>query len=176
VSGSTGAPHNNKMQRTKPGQDGASPLILVFSGRKGFASTRTITVISCLTVASLVFALSTDSTAEQPRISRNDARALVMAALQDKKVDVASPQFGLEDRPDMNEFPGWYQFDAYFDTPLIYHRSGGYGVFGATSEVWQEEPCRRLNGNRVRKLRMSLMTRYGLKTTRSSQRPFCPID
>jgi hypothetical protein len=31
---SSHAPDNNKMQRTKPGQDGASPLILVLDGRQ----------------------------------------------------------------------------------------------------------------------------------------------
>jgi hypothetical protein len=29
----SGQPQNNKMQRTKHGSDGASPLILVFAGR-----------------------------------------------------------------------------------------------------------------------------------------------
>jgi hypothetical protein len=112
-------------------------------------------------------------TPAEPHISHAEARTLVLAALRDEGVDIDSPKFGLFDRPDNEYFPDWFQFDAHMNTEFVFHRIGGYAVLPTTTETWQEESCKRLNGKRVRGIRATLQKRYGLANMNSSKRPFC---
>src|SRR5260221_10697677 len=136
--------------------------------------------VAMLVVGALAFIVAAPLAARTPaearHISRDEARALVLAGLRDEGVDVDSPKFELFDRPDGEYFPNWYQFDAHMDTEFIFHRIGGYAVLPTTGETWQEEPCMRLTGEKVGAIRAALQRRYGLKRTKLSKRSFCPQE
>ena len=111
----------------------------------------------------LVLVLCAASARPAKTITRRQARELVLKVLEAQGTPIRSPKFDLEDSP-ANEkyFPGFYSFDAYFDTASRLATIGHYDVNRRTADVWEGIGCHRLNPPAIRPLQKLLREEVGL--------------
>jgi len=112
--------------------------------------------------------------AAEGRITRKDAKRLVLAELKAEGYDIDSPKFELNNNTDPS-FAGVYAFDAYFDTPDRLAHIDAYAVDPSTGALWDLGLCTQPKTPTVRQLQEVLQHRYNLRTPTRESKPPCDI-
>gem|GEM_PF-4521893 len=96
----------------------------------------------------------------------------MLAELKKEGYDIASPKFELDD----NKLwaPGYYSFDAYFDTPDRLAHIDSYSVDPQSAELWEVLSCKRLKTPSVRRLQKELRAERHLPL--HSKQEYAPCD
>jgi hypothetical protein len=111
----------------------------------------------------LLILVSVGASGLAKEITRNQARQLVLKVLQAQGTPTNSPKFDLEDNTGNEKyFPGFYSFDAYFETSNRLATIGHYDVNRRTADVWEGIGCHRLAAPAIKPLQRSLRKRIGL--------------
>jgi hypothetical protein len=120
----------------------------------------------------LTVPVSIHSQGSKGQITREDARSLVMAALQSKSYDVKSPKLEVDEETDPN-FPSFMRFGVYYNTPERLATIGVFAVNPKTADLWDTGLCKRVITKSVRRLQETLQMRYQLGTAQKGTAP-CP--
>ncbi len=95
-------------------------------------------------------------------ITREQARQLLLKALQETDPQWAHlPKFGLDYYRDPY-FPGFFFFEAGWDNPVGTVVLGHYAVNPRTADVWEATGCHRLHPVSIKPLQESLRRKIGL--------------
>jgi hypothetical protein len=96
-------------------------------------------------------------------IMRDEARRLVTKVVEAQGTPTKSPKSDLEDNTAAaQDFPDFYFFDAYFDTPNRLATIGSYAVNRKTADVWEWIGCHRLGPKPIKSYQGSLRRQIGL--------------
>ena len=96
----------------------------------------------------------------------------MLAELKQEGYDTSSPKFELDD--DRGWAPGYYTFDAYFDTPDRLAHIDTYSVDPQTAEVWEDGLCKRIKAQSVLRIEEEFRTERHLPFKSSQQ--YAPCD
>lgn len=110
--------------------------------------------------------------AKEASITREEARSLVLAELERRGYHTASPKFELDDNKGW--VPGYYTFDAYFDTADRLAHIDTYSVDPRSAELWEDGLCKIIKTPSVRRLQKELRAERQLPV--HSKQKYAPCD
>jgi hypothetical protein len=117
-----------------------------------------VSAIVCVMAVLSTFALGE---AADGRVTKKDARSLVLAVLRDQGTPVNSRKFELDEQTNPY-FPDLDTFYAYFDMPKRLALIGTYAVNPRTAEIWDVGMCVQPRSLSVEQLQKALRFRYRL--------------
>ena len=107
-------------------------------------------------------------------ISRDQAKAVVLAYLQSKGYKTGTAEFSLDDNPDEKDLPDFYLFDAYYNTRTRLTSVGAYAVDRRSAALWQRVSCEQVVSDSVTQLQEKYRQEMGLVTPSESQATSSP--
>ena len=117
------------------------------------------------------------SAQQKQEITRREARQLVIAVLESNGYDIKSHKLDVEDEADRADFPGYFLFTAYTDSPNLLLSIGGYAISRNTADIWDWINCVNFRTRTVRALQKRLRRKMNLSAQDYSrlgkQRTFC---
>jgi hypothetical protein len=150
--------------------------------QKGARATRPVnrflSALGYYLVVSILILSPSRGHAQPKKITRDQARQLVLAQLESDGFDLKSPDLVVEDQPDDPDMPGFYLFSAYTIGKGMNFSAGAYAVGHRTVELWNWMHCWRFTrAKKVRALQKELRRQLGLSKSEyrrlSATRPFC---
>lgn len=104
------------------------------------------------------------------RITREDARSIVLATLQARGYDIKSPKLEVDEETDPYS-PDFLHFGVSYDTPDRLARVGSFAVDLKTADLWDTGLCKRVKGKNVQRLQKIFRLRYRLPTPKTGAMP-----
>lgn len=109
----------------------------------------------------LALCLQLTSSSEPKRITRSQARDLLLRVLEKKGYPVTAKNFELDDTND-SYYPDFYSFQSYSNSESRLVSTGVFAVNNRTADVWDALPCRRLELRMIKPVQKELRKQIGL--------------